>query len=88
MQLYFIHSGIEGGQPQGSYFVALFKDGQKLPVSDAVRSISLGKNNGTLGQFNYEFTLQLSQIPGNTVAGNYSILCWMAMANAIEALRL
>ncbi|MFN8444627.1 MAG: hypothetical protein U0175_27830 [Caldilineaceae bacterium] len=73
LQLYFIHSGIEGGQPQGSYFVALFKDGQKLPISDAVRSIALEKNNGTLGQYNYEFTLQLGQIPGNNVAGNYSI---------------
>ena len=39
LQLHFIHSGIDGGQPQGSYFVWLEKDGQKLAVSDGVRSI-------------------------------------------------
>lgn len=73
LQLFFIHSGIEGGQPQGSYFVAMFKDGQKLPIPDSVRSVAKDKNNGTLGPFNYEYTLQLSQIPGGSLAGNYSI---------------
>lgn len=73
LQLYFIHGGIDGGQPQGSYFVAMFKDGQKLPIADSVRSIALDKRNGTLGLYNYEFTIPASQLPGGNVAGNYSI---------------
>lgn len=73
LQLAFIHSGIEGGQAQGSYFVALFKDGQKLPIPDSVRSIALTKQQGALGQYNYEFKLGTGNIPGNNVAGNYVI---------------
>lgn len=73
LQFFFIHSGVEGGQPQGSYFVAMFKDGQKLPIPDSVRSIALEKRGCSLGTCNYETTLQLSQIPGGNVAGNYSL---------------
>ena len=71
LQLLFVHSGIDGGQPQGSYFVVLMKDGVKLPISDGVRSISLDKSDGALGAFNYEFKIGIGDIPGNTVAGNY-----------------
>ncbi len=73
LQLFFIHSGIEGGQPQGSYFVVLMKDGVKLPISDGTRSIALQKNQGSLGPYNYEYKLPASDIPGNNVAGNYTI---------------
>lgn len=79
LQLHFIHSGIDGGQPQGSYFVWLEKDGQKLPVSDAVRSIALQDQGGTLGKYNYEYKLAPSSLPGGTVAGNYSI--WVLDGN-------
>ena len=71
LELLFIHSGIEGGQPQGSYFVVLMKDGVKLPISDGVRSIALSKTDGPLGAFNYEYKIGIGDIPGNTVAGNY-----------------
>ena len=71
IQLIFVHSGVDGGQPQGSYFVAMFKDGQKLPISDGVRSIAQSSNQGTLGAYNYEYKIGLDSIPGNTVAGNY-----------------
>lgn len=71
LQLIFVHSGVEGGQPQGSYFVAMFKDGAKLPISDGVRSIAKSSNQGTLGSYNYEYKIGLDSIPGNTVAGNY-----------------
>lgn len=71
LQLFFIHSGVDGGQPQGSYFVALFKDGVKLPIPDSVRSRSLDKSDGALGPFNYEIKIGLGDIPGNNVAGNY-----------------
>lgn len=71
LQLIFVHSGIEGGQPQGSYFVVMLKDGQKLPISDSVRSIAKSSNQGTLGPYNYEYKVSLDSIPGNNVAGNY-----------------
>ncbi|MBX3012102.1 MAG: SH3 domain-containing protein [Caldilineaceae bacterium] len=71
LQLIFVHSGVDGGQPQGSYFVVMMKDGQKLPISDGVRSIAQSSNQGTLGAYNYEYKIGLDSIPGNNVAGNY-----------------
>ena len=79
LQLHFIHSGIDGGQPQGSYFVWLEKDGQKLPVSDGVRSLALQDQGGSLGKYNYEYKVSLDQIPGNNVAGTYAI--WVLDGN-------
>lgn len=71
LQFFFIHSGVDGGQPQGSYFIWLEKDGQKLPIGDSVRSISLQRSEGSLGAYNYEYKLGASSLPGGTVAGNY-----------------
>lgn len=71
MQLGFIHTGVDDGQAQGSYFVVLLKEGQKLPVGDNIRSEALSKRNGPLGQYNYEYTLGIDKLPSNTVAGNY-----------------
>ncbi len=71
LQFFFIHSGVDGGQPQGSYFLWLEKDGQKLPISDSVRSISLQRSEGSLGAYNYEYKLGASSLPGGKVAGNY-----------------
>jgi hypothetical protein len=68
-----VHSGVEGGQAQGSYFVAMFKDGQKLPIGDTVRSIAIEKSQGVLGPYNYEYTLAPDQIPGGSLAGTYTI---------------
>jgi hypothetical protein len=79
LQLHFIHSGVDGGQPQGSYFVWVEKDGQKLPVSDGVRSIALQDQGGMLGKYNYEFKIPRDQIPGGNVAGNYAI--WVLDGN-------
>ncbi|MEZ4681981.1 MAG: SH3 domain-containing protein [Caldilineaceae bacterium] len=73
LQLLFVHSGIDGGQPQGSYFVVLTKDGQNLGVSDAVRSIANSSSQGSLGPYNYEYKIGLDKLPGNTVAGNYTM---------------
>jgi len=73
LQLFFIHSGVDGGQPQGSYFVVMTKDGQKLPISDGVRSTANSSNQGTLGKYNYEYKIGLDQIPGNNIAGNYTM---------------
>ncbi len=71
LQLFFIHSGVDGGQPQGSYFIVLEKDGQRLPISDRVRSVALARNEGPLGPYNYEYKLGISELPGNNVAGSY-----------------
>jgi hypothetical protein len=79
LQFAFIHSGIDGGQPQGSYFVVLEKDGQKLPISDSVRSVTGSPGQGSLGKYNYEYALSLDKLPGNTVAGNYTL--WVLDGN-------
>jgi SH3-like domain-containing protein len=79
LQLAFIHSGVDGGQAQGSYFVVLEKDGVRLPIGDNVRSEALNKRNGPLGEFNYEYSLGVSSLPGNTVAGNYTM--WVLDGN-------
>jgi len=79
LQLLFIHSGIDGGQPQGSYFVVLEKDGQNLKVPDSLRSIPGATSQGSLGKFNYEYAIGLDRLPGNTVAGNYKL--WVLDGN-------
>ncbi len=79
LQLHFIHSGIDGGQPQGSYFVWVEKDGQKLPISDGSRSIALVDQQGPMGKYNYEYKVGRDQIPGGNVAGGYAI--WVLDGN-------
>src|SRR5690606_26347015 len=71
LQFFFIHSG-DGGRPQGSYFVALFKDGAKLPIGDGTRSLVDVRQPGVLGEYNYEYKVGLGDIPGNNVAGTYT----------------
>lgn len=53
------------------FFIALEKDGQRVPVSDSVRSIALSANQNQFGRYNYEFKVPLGQLPGNTVVGSY-----------------
>lgn len=79
LQLAFVHSGVDGGQPQGSYFVWVEKDGQKLPISDGTRSIALESMQGALGKYNYEVKVPRDQVPGGNVAGNYQI--WVLDGN-------
>jgi hypothetical protein len=79
LQFFFIHSGISGGQPQGSYFVVLEKDGTRLPISDKVRSVPLASSQGALGKYNYEYTLGVDKLPGNTVTGHYKL--WVLDGN-------
>jgi hypothetical protein len=79
LQLFFIHSGVDGGQPQGSYFVVVERDGVRLPIPDSVRSIALNSSEGSLGRYNYEYSLGVDKLPGNTVAGNYTL--WVLDGN-------
>jgi pyruvate/2-oxoglutarate dehydrogenase complex dihydrolipoamide acyltransferase (E2) component len=82
LTLGFIHSGVEGGQPQGSYFVVVLKDGQNLGVPDSVRSFdpSVEQRTGPHGKYNYEYKIPVANLPGGTVAGNYTM--WVLDGNA------
>lgn len=81
LTLAFVHSGIDGGQPQGSYFIVLLKDGQNLMIPDSVRSFdpSVAMREGPNGKYNYEYKVDLARLPGNSVAGNYTI--WVLDGN-------
>jgi hypothetical protein len=57
----------------------LEKDGQKLPVLDSVRSVAGASSAGSLGVYNYEFTLGVDKLPGNSVAGSYVL--WVLDGN-------
>ncbi len=78
LTLAFVHGG-RNDEAQGSYFVWLEKDGVKLPVSDKVRSWTGPKRSGANGAYNYEYSIGIDQLPGNTVAGNYTI--WVLDGN-------
>lgn len=78
LTLAFVHGG-RNDEAQGSYFVWLEKDGVKLPVSDSIRSWTGSKRQGANGEYNYEYKLGLDQLPGNSVAGNYTI--WVLDGN-------
>lgn len=80
LTLGFIHSGIDGGQPQGSYFVVVLKNGENLGVSDSVRSFdpSVEQRQGPNGNYNYEYKIGIDRL-GGSVAGNYSI--WVLDGN-------
>ena len=71
VQLLFIHSGVEGGQPQGDYRLGLEKDGQLISTFADAKSIALEKSQGTLGEYNYEAKIGASDLPGGTLAGTY-----------------
>jgi uncharacterized protein YraI len=80
LTLGFIHSGVDGGQPQGSYFVVVLKNGENLGISDSVRSFdpSVEQRQGPHGKYNYEYKVGLDKI-GGSVAGDYQI--WVLDGN-------
>ena len=78
LMLFFVHGG-RNDEPQGSYFVVMEKDGNRLPISDGTRSIAKDRRDGPLGPYNYEYKLNISQIPGGNVAGNYTM--WVLDGN-------
>ena len=73
IQLAFVHSGVDGGQPQGDYRIRLSKDGQPVPGPENVLSIALNANQGPLGKYNWEFAIPAGQLPGGSVGGNYTM---------------
>lgn len=79
LQLFFKHSGVDGGQPQGDYRLGIERDGQLItPFADAT-SIALSKNQGSMGSYNYEAKVSASNLPGGTLEGNYSF--WVLDGN-------
>jgi uncharacterized protein YraI len=79
LQLFFKHSGVDGGQPQGDYRLGIEKDGQLITTFADARSIALESNEGPMGRFNYEAKISASELPGGTVAGTY--LFWVLDGN-------
>lgn len=70
-QLFFIHSGVDGGQPQGDYRLGIEKDGQLITRFADATSIALNRNDGPMGAYNYEAKINASELPGGSVAGAY-----------------
>lgn len=71
LQLFFMHSGVDGGQPQGDYRLAVERDGQLITTFADTTSIALSKNQGPQGPYNYEGKASVSSLPGGTLEGNY-----------------
>ncbi|MEM7128130.1 MAG: SH3 domain-containing protein [Chloroflexota bacterium] len=78
LQLFFVHGG-RGDEPQGSYFVVMEKNGGRLPIGDGTRSIAKDRRSGPLGPYNYEYKINLNQIPDGNVAGGYTM--WVLDGN-------
>jgi hypothetical protein len=71
LQLFFKHSGVDGGQPQGDYRLAVERDGQLIVAFADTTSIALSSNQGSMGRYNYEAKVSASNLPGGTLEGNY-----------------
>lgn len=71
LQLFFKHSGVDGGQPQGDYRLAVERDGQIISTFADTTSIALSSNQGSMGRYNYEAKVSASNLPGGTLEGNY-----------------
>lgn len=78
-QLFFMHSGVDGGQPQGDYRLGIEKDGQLITAFADTTSIALNKNQGSMGPYNYEAKIAASSLPGGALEGNYSF--WVMDGN-------
>jgi hypothetical protein len=78
-QLFFMHSGVDGGQPQGDYRLGLEKDGQLIGIFADTTSVALNKNDGPMGPYNYEAKIGSGDLPGGTLEGNYSF--WVLDGN-------
>ncbi len=78
-QLFFMHSGVDGGQPQGDYRLGIEKDGQLISTFADTTSRALDKNQGSMGPYNYEAKIAASDLPGGSLEGNYSF--WVLDGN-------
>lgn len=78
LMLFFVHGG-RNNEPQGSYFVVMEKNGTRLPIGDGTRSIAKDERSGPLGPYNYEYKINISQLPDGNVGGNYTM--WVLDGN-------
>ncbi len=71
LTLGFIHSGVDGGQAQGSYRVILKKNGAEIPTKECAPSWTGDLRSGPNGSYNSECKLGIDRIPDRNVAGHY-----------------
>ncbi len=71
LQLFFQHSGVDGGQPQGDYRLGVERDGQLITGFADATSLALSKNEGSMGPYNYEAKVQSGNLPGGSLEGTY-----------------
>lgn len=79
LSLFFMHSGVDGGQPQGDYRLGVERDGQLISIFADTRSIALDKSQGPMGPYNYQAKIGAGDLPGGTLEGTYSI--WVLDGN-------
>jgi hypothetical protein len=77
--LFFKHSGVDGGQPQGDYRLGIERDGQLITAFGDAKSIALSSSQGPFGRYNYEAKVGAGNLPGGTLEGNYSF--WVLDGN-------
>ena len=86
LQFFFMHSGIDGGQPQGSYRVAMFKDGVELPMSKCAPSLALAKSSGPLATTTSNASSTCRSCPATMSPATTAFTYSMATATAIAAM--
>ena len=69
-RLFFIHGGVDGGQPQGDYRLGIEKNGQLISRFADQTSIRLTANRDPRGDYNYEAKIGPNEVPGG-IAGTY-----------------
>jgi hypothetical protein len=79
LSLFFMHSGVDGGQPQGDYRLGVERDGQLISVFADTTSIALDKSQGPMGPYNYQAKIGAGDLPGGTLEGTYYI--WVLDGN-------
>jgi uncharacterized protein YraI len=79
LSLFFMHSGVDGGQPQGDYRLGVERDGQLISVFADTTSIALDKSQGPAGPYNYQAKIGAGDLPGGTLEGTYYI--WVLDGN-------
>ena len=79
LQLFFMHSGVNGGESQVDYHLAVERDGQLITAFADATSIALSKNEGRMGPYNMRANsmrtiYQVARWKGFTTSGY-----WMAI---------
>lgn len=71
LQLFFTHKGIDDGQPQGDYHLAVERNGQLISTFVNAKSHAMVENLGDMGPYNYEAEVPTSELPDGVIEGLY-----------------